>query len=171
MATTTKDVVPEEVKQREGQALKRLIELSGKSQPSIALETGVGTKAYISQLCTGHRPLNADTAAKLARALNTVVDNFSPRLADSIREAAAHVKSTTYTEANNTPILACETVRPLQFAKQQNTTAWPFSATQEKLQNHLTSADLARIDGFILGVLQTREADQTGADKSSNGHG
>lgn len=91
MATSTKDPVPDAVRKSEGDALRRLIEQAKLTQPEVAQRSGVGSKAYISQLLTGHRPLNIEQASKIAEVIGRKVDEFSPRLASAIRSAAGQI--------------------------------------------------------------------------------
>ena len=91
MATSTKDPVPEAVRKAEGDALRRLFEQAKMSQPQVAERSGVGSKAFVSQLLTGHRPLNIEQATKIAEVIGRKIDEFSPRLANQIRAAAALV--------------------------------------------------------------------------------
>jgi transcriptional regulator with XRE-family HTH domain len=169
MATTSKDTVPDEVKKSEGKALKRLIELNGKGQPQIAADSEVGSKAYVSQMCTGHRPINADAAARLASALGVKIDAFSPRLADNIRDAARFVQQTgNTTQLPTQKVTDADSwrynVEPLNTQDQ-----WPFTVSLARVKRSLTLNDMARIDGFIAGILQTREGDLEDHTKSGNG--
>jgi hypothetical protein len=40
-----------------------------------------------------------------------------------------------------------------------NVNRWPFTATQERMRASLTAEDWSRIDAYVLGIVQTREAE------------
>jgi len=124
MATSTKESIPDAIRTREGQELQRLLKARNITHQQVADSSGIGTKAYISQIVNGIRPLNIDSASRLARSIGARIDDFSPRLADMVREAHAHVIK------NNTAVLSVATManeadtQPLDFSG--GARRWPF---------------------------------------------
>lgn len=96
MATSTKESVPTDIKIQEGAALRRLLEDRKIAHQQLAEDSQIGTKAYVSQLINGHRPLNIEVAARVASMLGVRIDEFSPRLADIVRSAYEHVGRDNY---------------------------------------------------------------------------
>lgn len=76
--------------ERWGDAHLRLRELfdkrAGMSQLEFAERFGLGTQGMVWQYLSGYRPLNYEAAAKFAKGLNCRIDDFSPEMAQSLRE-------------------------------------------------------------------------------------
>ena len=96
MAISTKESVSTDTRVQEGDALRKLIEVQKLTHQQVAEDAAVGTKAYVSQLLSGHRPLNIEVATRIARVLGVRIDAFSPRLAAIVRDAYEHVGRSTY---------------------------------------------------------------------------
>ena len=61
-------------------------ERAGMSQLEFAERFGLGTQGMVWQYLSGYRPLNYEAAAKFARGLNCRIDDFSPEMAESLRQ-------------------------------------------------------------------------------------
>lgn len=76
--------------ERWGEAHVRLRELfdqrAGMSQLEFAERFGLGTQGMVWQYLSGYRPLNYEAAAKFAKGLNCRIDDFSPEMAEALRE-------------------------------------------------------------------------------------
>jgi transcriptional regulator with XRE-family HTH domain len=76
--------------QRWGDAHVKLKELfdarAGMSQQDFAERHGLGSQGMVWQYLAGYRPLNYEAAAKFARGLGCRIDDFSPEMAESLRE-------------------------------------------------------------------------------------
>lgn len=75
--------------ERWGDAHVRLRELfdrrAGMSQLEFAERFGLGTQGMVWQYLSGYRPLNYEAAAKFAKGLNCRIDDFSPEMAEALR--------------------------------------------------------------------------------------
>ena len=75
--------------ERWGDAHVKLRELfekrAGMSQLEFAERFGLGTQGMVWQYLSGYRPLNYEAAAKFAKGLNCRIDDFSPEMAESLR--------------------------------------------------------------------------------------
>jgi transcriptional regulator with XRE-family HTH domain len=67
--------------------LKKLFdERAGMSQQDFAERYGLGSQGMVWQYLAGYRPMNYEAAAKFARGLGCRIDDFSPEMADALRE-------------------------------------------------------------------------------------
>lgn len=67
--------------------LRKLFEQrAGMSQLDFAEKFGLGTQGMVWQYLSGYRPLNIEAAAKFAKGLNCRIDDFSPEMAQALRE-------------------------------------------------------------------------------------
>lgn len=93
MVESKKDTVPLHVRETEGRLLRAAIDQSGFNQSDFASRSGIGSKAYLTQLMSGVRPINLKAACQIAALLKIEIDYFSPRIAELIRSAIPLVKS------------------------------------------------------------------------------
>jgi len=84
----TKPEVPLAVRKAEAASLALLFKDRGISQSQFGLDNDIGNQSMVSQYLTGKRPLNVASAIAFARGIGVRIDDFSPRLADLIRDAA-----------------------------------------------------------------------------------
>lgn len=66
--------------------LKKLFERSGHTQSWFGAEYEIGNQAMVGQYLNAKRPLNFKAACKFAKGLKINIDDFSPMLAEQIRE-------------------------------------------------------------------------------------
>ena len=83
-ATMSKEL--EQWQKDDAARLKRIFQKSGLSQTTIGLDYGIGGQAMVGQYLNGKRPLNLKAAGKFAFGLKCRIDDFSPSLANQVRE-------------------------------------------------------------------------------------
>ena len=87
----SKPDVPKEVREAEAAKLQRLWDdrIKGQtSQDEFGVRYGIGNQSMVSQYLKGKTPLNVPAAIGFSRGLGVLIGEFSPRLADLVREAA-----------------------------------------------------------------------------------
>lgn len=138
MASTKKEVVPDAVRVLEGETLRRLMDERKVSHQALASRADLGTKAYVSQILSGHRPLNIEAASRIARTLNVKIDEFSTRISSILREATLYLDSPSLKSESST-LLANAPIPIRTFADNSPNAAvkWPFQ--------HLTPSQFAHI--------------------------
>ena len=153
MAESTKEVVPDHIRTSEGEALRRLIDASEFSQQTLAAAAGVGSKGFLWQIVSGHRPLNLEAAAKLAKALKVKIDAFSPRLADVVRETSSLVLPASYLREPNGDSHANAPI-PISRATEAPAprSAWPFSSVTPAEYATISPESRAEIDAIVRGM-------------------
>jgi transcriptional regulator with XRE-family HTH domain len=165
MATTTKEPVPDQVRQQEGAALRLIIKNSDSSQEQLAAQTGIGTKAYLSQLLSGHRPLNIEVATRLAKALGTGIEAFSPRLALLVREAFAYVSSAPgATSPVNIHSADIREARPTYW-QNPATDAWPFDTITPHQFHQISPHGRMEIEAIARGMFMESKRQGTRANE------
>jgi transcriptional regulator with XRE-family HTH domain len=58
---------------------------SGMTQEEFGAKFGIGTQGMVWQYLNGHRPLNAEAAAKFARGLRCTIYDISPEMAEALK--------------------------------------------------------------------------------------
>lgn len=109
-----------------------------------AKDSGIGTPAYLTQLMSGHRPLNVEVAVKIASALSVPIDRFSPRIAQIVRAAASCVSAAGNGISTPTVLIAREpaaSIRPKE---------WPLKVVDYDGFVALPRDVLDKIEGAIL---------------------
>lgn len=76
--------------------LKKLMEASGYTQEAFGIEFGIGIQAMVGSYVNGRTPLNISCAVKFAKGLKCTIDQFSPTIADQIREFGTLVEQSEY---------------------------------------------------------------------------
>lgn len=159
MATgKSKDVVSDDVKAEEGAALQRLLNERNMTQQALAAASGIGTKAVISQLISGTRPMNIAGAAKMARVLQVAIDDFSPRLAAIVREAAALVKSPFTSSNGKWNLVESTTSEPIPMARVMametpaSPYSWPFATLTIQQYAEISPEGKAELEAFARGM-------------------
>ena len=158
MAESTKEVVPDSVRTAEGDALRRLIDARGVSQQTLATTSGIGSKGFLWQVVSGHRPLNLDAAAKLAKALQVKIDDFSPRIADVVRETSALVVPAAYLrEPNGDAIIDVPAPphvarAPIPLGRGAQRDSWPFSSVTPTEFETISPESRAELDAIVRGM-------------------
>lgn len=139
MKKSTTATVSAEVREQEGQRLGLLIEeLTLGSKADFAQRSGLGTPSYLSQIISGHRPLSIEAATKIAKHLKIPIDDFSPRVAAMVRDAAACVTS----QQGAMPIAT--------RAERLRATAWPLKVIDYEGFISLPKDVLTKLEGAIL---------------------
>lgn len=141
----TKKTVPAAVREEEGSRIRALVDqLAGGAMGKFAKDSGIGTPAYLTQLMSGHRPLNVEVAVKIASALSVPIDRFSPRIAQIVRAAASCVSAAGNGISTPTVLIAREpaaSIRPKE---------WPLKVVDYDGFVALPRDVLDKIEGAIL---------------------
>lgn len=58
---------------------------TGMTQEEFGSQFGIGTQGMVWQYLNGHRPLNAEAAAKFARGLQCTIYDISPEMAEALK--------------------------------------------------------------------------------------
>lgn len=159
MSESTKEVVPDSVRTAEGEALRRLMDARGLSQQTLAATSGIGSKGFLWQVVSGHRPLNLDAAAKLAKTLKVKIDDFSPRIADVVRETSALVNPAAYLREPSgdaiptapAPQHVAQAPIPISRGFSQRDT-WPFTSLTPAEYEMISPESRAEIDAIVRGM-------------------
>lgn len=147
MATSTKDTVDPDERRSEGEALNRLVLAAGGNK-KVASKADVAP-AYLSQLMQGNRPLNLKAAIGLAAAMGKHIEDFSPRLAELVKEALPHV---------STGRKLAEPPAAYHVTRQQPAPAWPFEHVTAAQWEQLTPGGRRRIEQLVEGMVIESEA-------------
>lgn len=92
-------------------------------------------------------------ASALARAFGLTLDQLLDEDADHSGLVQMHVANRRSSSNNEGTLVALE--RPAGYAVD---TYWPFTIDKERVRAALHADDLARIDAYILGLVEAREA-------------
>lgn len=158
MPTSTKESVPPDARAQEGEALRRLIEGKKVTHQQLADEAQVGTKAYVSQLLSGHRPLNIEVATRLAAALGVRIDAFSPRLAALVRQAYEHVGRATYPALVDATLVETQAGEPRALSlnpesrQRARPVQWPFASLTPAEYSEISEGGRADLEQLARGM-------------------
>jgi len=149
----TKEVVPDRVRQSEAAALQRIIDASNLLKKDVIAKSKIGNPSYLTQLLNGDRPLNLTTACQLAAALGVKLDELSPRLAQTVREAGYLLEQ----GVTSVPI-----VREPEPA--YRVSDWPFSSITPAEFQQISPMGRAELEGIARGmVIESRRKKQAAA--------
>lgn len=148
----TKEVVPDRIRQAEATALQQIIDASAMLKKEVIAKSKIGNASYLTQLLNGDRPLNLVAACQLATALGVKLDDFTPRLAQAVREASKLLSDNALESRVAEPIAA------------YRVGSWPFdSVTPEEFAN-VSPMGRAELEGIARGmVIEARRKKQAAA--------
>lgn len=149
----------------------------GLTQEKAAEALGMNQGSF-SHYLNGRNALNVDFAAKIARLLNVGVSDFSPRLAEEIRNMAGSINDTVwsrsaieYGRARASDISnVAETAQPWRHARKYPLISWiaagskaesPDNFTAGSAEEHLESTENAGECGYWLDVRGQSMTSQT----------
>lgn len=128
--------------ERWGDAHVRLRKLfdqrAGMSQLEFAERFGLGTQGMVWQYLSGYRPLNYEAAAKFAKGLNCRIDDFSPEMAEALREEILPVLGRTAKAAAKVAVILALVLPPLLADRVQSAIPEQFSRVCIKLTSAAT---------------------------------
>lgn len=156
MAISTKETVSQDTRAQEGEALRRLIEMKKLTHLQVAETASIGTKAYISQLLSGHRPLNIEVATRVSAVLGVRIDAFSPRLASMVREAYEQVSRTTYPALVDATLVEANEPRALRLGTDPGTprtaSHWPFASLTPAQYGEISEGGREELEQLARGM-------------------
>ena len=128
--------------ERWGDAHVRLRKLfdqrAGMSQLEFAERFGLGTQGMVWQYLSGYRPLNYEAAAKFAKGLNCRIDDFSPEMAEALRDEILPVLGRATKAAAKVAVILALVLPPLLADRVQAAIPEQFSGVCIKLTSLAT---------------------------------
>jgi transcriptional regulator with XRE-family HTH domain len=142
MAQSAKDTVPPDIREAEGRALGKLIADWGTAK-NLAFKAEIA-ESYLGQVKKGTRPLNLKFATRIAKALGTTIDRFSPRIAKEVSEAVPFISSSYAEVPLRSAFTVCERSAPMN--------QWPFKTLTPSEYCEISEEGKARLDALGKGM-------------------
>jgi len=153
-----------------GEQIKKYRDASGLKQ--VALEELSGVSGGTISAMEKRGSLSSRFLPQLAKAFGLTVDQLMDEATDYADHVRAFVAKQLQQRRSLGPVATVVSEQdPAPWAR-PSASAWPFSVSRERVAASLHPQDIARVDAYILALVETRELEALQAGVKNNGtHG